>query len=624
MLGVATPVRDLCAQRTVVVQLLPPVFTNAAHAAAHMKADLPPKLLMALGQRNSGVSPCLITAQQLDSLSIPASSRDVHAIATAGEWLLSARCSRTGLVPYTVAIELTVNEPGPKVLARFVAFAPNRGVALDDTLTVLHYEEDYLANEIADRLILRLTRDIRIAISDFTMTVGDTARFQRMGIALPRMLATRLGSSRSNRLLLLEVSPQFRDSAGRESPGSHDQRTAVRLGRELHANYVIHGDFLVLGETLRIDVRCVSMESRAVIASLGASIPSITVKSIDSALVMLAAELRSAVEEDYMERANRPRYVGVAGVQPVPATRENEAMTREIVRTLERKLAYVTGTRLRVREQFTDVALRSGTEPRWNLASELSADLVIRVRLDRTLRDRPHIEAEYFDVESMQSSHPLSQRVAIDSVTVALDSIVSTLYQLYASPLTDSVRGRVGSLRSVEPERRPWTDFGIGLAVNHHAHDLFIGAGSGAILRFSKTTVIHGWDQQVWVEWLGFRLDLFGMKDWGRMMVVGYDVFVSAAWRLDRHRASSFFVGPLAGLLGVARRTPLDVQLDGALGVGLQAGLEHTLPTGRRIRYRLEYTTSFTDVPPKTLGGEFFPGGRAGGLYFTVATSRGS
>jgi hypothetical protein len=105
--------------------------------------------------------------------------------------------------------------------------------------------------------------------------------------------------------------------------------------------------------------------------------------------------------------------------------------------------------------------------------------------------------------------------------------------------------------------------------------------------------------------------------------VVGLDAFTSGAVRFRRYRSLSPFVGPSMGILGVVRFGSGDIQFDGQFGLGLIAGMEHTLASGRRIRYRFEYTRSVTPVHSKTVGDEFYPGGRAGGIYLTVGTSRG-
>jgi hypothetical protein len=507
-----------------------------------------------------------------------------------------------------------------------VAFSAARGIALDDTAEVQSNEEDRLANLIADRVIVRLTKDIRIAVTDFRMTSSDSSGFENFGQAQPRILSTRLASSRPARLMLLEYSTI--DSAFRSglsdsrTPGVTDPLTVVRRGRELLANYVILGDYMVLEGTLRIDVRCVSVESRAVIASLGVSITPITIRSIDESFADLAANLRGRIEEDFSAREQRPRYVAIAGVVPLPATGENRGITRELVRTAARKVAQVTGGRIRVREQLDDVRLYSGSEPRWNLASDLNADIVIRLRMDRTMRDRPHIEAEYFDIETPSGTRPLTKSVPMESLGVALDTVVATLFSLYEpGTLTDSVMDRVTAVRFAGVEQPSWFDVSVGIA-GHNDGTLFLEAGGGAIVRLAPTVILHGWQHVMW-EPLGLRFDLFGMKGGGRQTVVGLDAFTSGAVRFRRYRSLSPFVGPSMGILGVVRFGSGDIQFDGQFGLGLIAGMEHTLASGRRIRYRFEYTRSVTPVHSKTVGDEFYPGGRAGGIYLTVGTSRG-
>jgi hypothetical protein len=242
--------------------------------------------------------------------------------------------------------------------------------------------------------------------------------------------------------------------------------------------------------------------------------------------------------------------------------------------------------------------------------------------MDRTMRDRPHIEAEYFDIETPSGTRPLTKSVPMESLGVALDTVVATLFSLYEpGTLTDSVMDRVTAVRFAGVEQPSWFDVSVGIA-GHNDGTLFLEAGGGAIVRLAPTVILHGWQHVMW-EPLGLRFDLFGMKGGGRQTVVGLDAFTSGAVRFRRYRSLSPFVGPSMGILGVVRFGSGDIQFDGQFGLGLIAGMEHTLASGRRIRYRFEYTRSVTPVHSKTVGDEFYPGGRAGGIYLTVGTSRG-
>lgn len=635
-------------QRPVRVEILPPIFDSTPGQAAHMQDDLPLKLVVSLSERNSGIHACLISRTLLDSLASPSPVPGIDALA-AGQTLPDrARCARGDTLPYLLAIELATAPAAEgsrvsEVLARFVAFAPARtadqqpgtggvpasqprALVLDDTVTVLSTEEEYLASYIADRLIIRLTKDIRIAITDFRLTSGDSTKYASYGRALPHMLATRLDSSRPSRLMLLEYSAGdsslLQDQMRTLVAGLADPLTVVQRGRELLANYVILGDYLVLGETLRIDVRCVSVESRAVIASRGVSIDPITVQEIDERFAQLASDLRSVIEEDFTERANRPRYVAIAGIRPIPNSGENQGVTQDLVRTLERKLAQLTETRLRVREQLDEARLWPGSESRWNLATALNADIVVRLRLDRTLRDHPRLESDIFDTEQPDNTSTLpSLSAPIEALGTVLDTIAVTLYREKATALNDSARVRLSQVDFRGSERSTWLDLAIGLSA-HTSSALYLDAGGGGVVRVAPNVLIHGHEALQW-EPIGLRFDLWGMKGGGHQTVVGFDVFSSLARRLRRYRAVSPFVGFSAGLLGVVRLGAGDQQIDGVPGVGLIAGIEHTLASGRRVRYRLEFTQALMAIQFKTLAEEPFPGGRPGGLVFTVSTTRG-
>lgn len=482
--------------------------------------------------------------------------------------------------------------------------------------------EHSIIRSIADNLVVHLAKNIRIAVLRFPMTGGDTS-LHVLERALPNMLATGLDISR--RLALIEsLDESVLDSQqvrAAEASGIYNRQTAVRIGRRHYANYLVMGEFWELGGDLRIDVRCVSIESGEVVVTRGINIYDLKIETIHERMMTLAAELRSAIESDYADRVRRPRYVAVSGFPPSPNTGENRETLEGIVKTFSRKLQQLELPGVRVRQNSDTVrTFLKQRYDRWFMSAALNVNLLITFELDRTQADQFILTVDVFNTEDPTDFHSWTETAAIDNVDQALDSIVLKFLASQGLTIEPQREREMSAIKYRGLFRTLGLRFRVG-AIYRNEPDLFLGAGGGGYFRVGLVWMPFrspNWQ----LEPLHIRLSLIGQRP--DRVVIGADVwFLSVNYRLRPYHSFSPYVGGSIGFLGVYRDAPTDFQYDALLGLGATAGFEHRIGSSFKLNYELEYAYGLGEIPPATIGGEVFSGGRPGGLYLTLATGFG-
>lgn len=477
---------------------------------------------------------------------------------------------------------------------------------------------DPLAGAIVDALEMRLARNIRIAVLPLEM-IGGPSSYVVFARSLPSMLSTELKVS--PRFVLVEPpGPAFeRDLAAlKVPPGRTDPRTAMAIGSLYNANYYITGEYWEWKGGIRLDIRCVNASSAEIIASSGFGIDSValSIASLQQRIRELAANFRSVIGEDFAVRAHRDRYIAVAAFPPVPDTYENRAVLLEAVRATTRKLKVGTGAGWRVRDAVDSLPpIVSARSDRWLLSSEMQADLLLSLRLDRMDRDRVVFDYELFDQDHPRLIETFSDTTTFTAIDSLLDRIALRVLDHTGGAAPASIR-RFGEFpyRGVhEPLRFALTS---GVAVRE-SPSLYLGVSAGITLEMG-VTVMPWRSERLQFDVANLRIDAYGSRSDGRK-VFGADVETGVLFKLRPNHALNPFVGGTLAGLGVVRRSEGgELNFDARPGLGLVGGIEQTLGRGRQVLYRIRFTRATMAIREKTLGGQNFRGGRPGGLYLGI------
>lgn len=475
-----------------------------------------------------------------------------------------------------------------------------------------------LVGAIVDRLTLGLSKSVRIAILDFPMLGGDSARFSSFRRSLPSMLAT--GLSLSSRVVLIEGfdAKKWLGDVAETRGGITHPLTALDIGKKLSANYYIMGQYWELDGQMRIDIRCVAIESGEIIATRGINIERIALRDIEERMRRLASELRAAIEIDFIERRTRPRYVAVGGVPPDPNTPENRTMLLGMIRAVSSKLRHYQGDRLRVRESSVNVRdLLVRYHDRWTASAAIEADVLVSLSLDRTVRDQVIVHVEIFDQESPQAPTTIELSRPIAGVDALLNEIVDSL--ALALPWGSDRPARTSQVsRDQVRYRNPYKELGgrasMGAALRGDS-SLFLGVRGGIAV---EAGIVWLPFSPHWQVPFTLRFDFLGSIEQGRQQVIGADAFGGLMYNVRPYHTLSPFVGVSGGMLGVIRRSHGDLNYDFSLGVGVLAGVEHSFSGTAKLFAKLEFTRGFSAIAPKRLGERLMGGGRPGALYATI------
>lgn len=479
-----------------------------------------------------------------------------------------------------------------------------------------------LADQLAANLVFRLTRRIRMGMLSFPMRRGNKERYGDLDRSLPAMIGE--GLTVSPRLTLVEsLSEEQLEPLKASIPqaaGLHDQRTALTLGRRLHANYLLMGEYWELNDAVRVDVRCVNVETGVVVVTRGINITNVSLDRIHREMSSLAASLRAIIENDFTPHA-RPRNVAVSAHAPYPDNPENRRILEEIVRTAARKMTAARHDSLRVRVPSAE-KFRQYLDQRADgmlVSAELEADYLFTLSLNRFNRDELEIELDIFDALN-PGDHRFHRQVpaSVADVNARLEALI------------DSALVAIG-IRVTEQQRMAWREPGyrglyqpLGFHVQvgpslRKDSELFLGIGGGIALDFGLTWV--PFDSGRWlVQPMSLRVDLIGNRT--NRWVAGADLlFLSANYRFRPHMTMNPYVGLGFGYLGVVRRIHAertDLGYDASLGMAFNLGVEQTFNSAHRLTYQIRWLRAVDEVAPQNLGQRIFPGGRPGALYIAV------
>ena len=146
----------------------------------------------------------------------------------------------------------------------------------------------------------------------------DAARYTRFVESITDQLITELGRRPTLRLVersrIQEIFAEQDLAAG----GLIDQNTAARMGRTLGAQYVIVGNFVVVGDRLRLSSRTLAVETGEVVARQSHSVEGSAARSL-----ALVPQLAERIRLGLRLPSEVPQRVGGIGVLPFTTASED-------------------------------------------------------------------------------------------------------------------------------------------------------------------------------------------------------------------------------------------------------------------------------------------------------------
>lgn len=476
-------------------------------------------------------------------------------------------------------------------------------------------ERQVLLRDALDRLALVLATSIRLGILEFQRTGGDSSRYDGLQRTLPNMLMSRLGGAAHLGLIELTDAERVREMrvTGGAPAGTADYATALELGRLRAANYVLFGDFLVLDQQLRIDVRCVSLETGEIVAVDGVVIEPITLSNIEREMTRVAAEIRTAVENDFVAPTRVTTAIAIGGFPPTPPTFRNRRVQEALIRATRDKLAALNNDQLAVRGDagFDEEMTGRRLDP-WVMASRMQARYVIALGLRRADPDSLQITFNLYDTASLLTLPPQYRVAFIDHVDEALDGLLAdVLPQLIGDSIPEAPSR--GHYRHPLPLLEVFVGLG---AVRWTDPGLFLDA-SGAVAL--ESGIGYRLREPLQARLL-LRFEPYASPGPGRT-AYGTHAMLGLTWDVRPRRSRSPFVGITVGSGGIVRRSETRIGYNSTTAVGGYVG--YRLYWARHVPWtvRLEAMSTIGSIHGQTIGGTPFPGGRAGGVYLLFNTA---
>ena len=266
------------------------------------------------------------------------------------------------------------------------------------------YQKDYVAEiaaqKLFDDIVFGLLKNVRIAVADFSMLGHDKMpkTLKSLERAIPMMLKNGLKISPQLTIVEEEHDPFIqRIIKAQRQRGIIDVRTLPELGRILHPDYLITGQFWQLGEKIGVEVQCMNISTGETIVSEGISIQHIDVDTIHARISALASNIRQGIAKDVMREKTR-QTISVVGVPPIPDTKDNRRRAEHLIRAISRKLKTVDTDELKIEESRQKIAdfIRQPANA-WAMATDLDVDILFMVQYEDHGEGDITVDAEMFD-----------------------------------------------------------------------------------------------------------------------------------------------------------------------------------------------------------------------------------
>ncbi|MCK4792947.1 MAG: hypothetical protein KAV87_54965 [Desulfobacteraceae bacterium] len=332
--------------------------------------------------------------------------------------------------------------------------------------------QERLAEKFLKDIEMHLLGRIRIGLIDFKITGGDSA-FRFLEESIPTMLATGLSASREFILIETKSESQLLDKREEGRRGIFDDTTILEVGRKLNANYLIMGEFWEYGGKIRIDARCVSIETGEIILSEAIVLERIEISNITKEIKLLASKIRIKIEEDFMKKEKQIKSIAVVSFPPSPNSKKSRLVADHIRRTLVRKLWIVPY--LRVKEDSEKIRKYIEIrEDKLKICSDLETSCLLTIQYEELHGDIIILDVELYDIaKPTQEIYTDSKRTRYKELDEFINKVVSeTMKGLNIKKPVEAKFDEIKAIKVPTFSTR-WTIGGKYSLVNHADRNLF-------------------------------------------------------------------------------------------------------------------------------------------------------
>ncbi|MDZ7262802.1 MAG: hypothetical protein ONB05_11950 [candidate division KSB1 bacterium] len=478
--------------------------------------------------------------------------------------------------------------------------------------------EEFLAWKLLNEIETNLGQRIRIGIINFKMTGGDTSRFKFLEESIPTMLGTGLAVSRKLKLMEMKQRSELLEEIvkSKTERGIFDLTTALRIGHQINANYLIMGEFWHYKDRIRIDARCVNIETGEIILGEAINLENIEIDKVSDRINALAAQIRITIEKDVLSRGKPSKAIAVVSFPPFPDNRNNKLQTSHIRKTISRKLRLVPELRVKEDPEKIDRYLDTA-EDRMKICSDLGVSTLLTLEFENYSDERIILDAEVYDFENPTSN---SYATTKEGNFKELDDLVNQIvFEFLNSVGINPSVSDASSIKAIKvPRQRNRYTIGLKFAsIERRDRAVFQDDGIGeygeAFLGYHLET--H------------FEMDCLVGYDQGKkgtdVRIYSLQPFVLGKYNFREDRVINPYAGGGIGGLLLARTHKPESQImeeAGVIRLGLVAlgGIEFQL-LNRALSLSLELRWLYGQKSDSrsTASGYTFEGGRLGGFYVT-------
>jgi TolB-like protein len=263
----------------------------------------------------------------------------------------------------------------------------------DDLKSVL----EHLSSKLSKNIEMHLVGRIRIGLIDFEMTGGDST-FHFLEKSIPTMLATGLSTSRRFKLIETKTENLLIQKREFGKTGIFDPSTMLEIAKSINANYLIMGEYWEYGGKIRIDARCVSIETAEIILSEAIILNKVEIENISKKMNELASKVRITIEKDFLKRDEPVKSIAVVSFKPSPKNRRNKLITEHIRKALVRKLRLLDYLRVKEDPKKIKKYLKV-KEDKLKICTDLAVNSLLTIQTESIEDEKMILDVDLYDIE---------------------------------------------------------------------------------------------------------------------------------------------------------------------------------------------------------------------------------
>ena len=490
--------------------------------------------------------------------------------------------------------------------------------------------QERLAEKFTKDIEMYLVASIRIGLIDFKKT-GGSPKFDFLEESIPTMLATGLSASRQFRLIETKSESILKYMREEGRRGIFDERTILEVGRKINANYLIMGEFWEYEDKIRIDARCVSIETGEIILSEGITLDRIEIENISNEIKALASSIRIMIEKDFMKKEKQIKSIAVISFPPLPNTKKNRLISGNIRRTMARKLRMIF--ELRVIEDPKKISkYLDAKEDKLKICSELGVNTLLTIQYEDLYEDLVIVDADLYDIaKPTRELYADSRRMKLKKLDEFINKVISrTLESLRIDKPEESGLKEMKAIQ-VPTFTTRWSVGGLISSINRASNKPYRDGGESIyfelFINYKFTNRLKGEFQagfdtgNTTKETFNNTDIFFQVNNTQNSFVIKYDLIKVSSFDMYAGLGATFFkVFRKYETLSDGKK-----EYAGAIGGGLMTlgGIELNVEKlGISLYFETRYILG-TKVAKRDIqigqNGDYFPGGKLGGFYMASA-----